>query len=63
MSHHLGTVQVQTLEKPVNDFSCEVYKKVVGKFCRTIFRRTQLCIKLKGGHFEDLNSQAIKVLN
>ena len=48
MSHHLCTVQVQTwtigwYEKPVNDYSCEMDKEVVRKFCGPFFRRSQLC--------------------
>jgi hypothetical protein len=51
------------LKNLVNDFPHEMHNEVVRKFCRTFFRRAQPCIKLKGGHFEHLNSRAINMHN
>ena len=54
---------LDNLKDLVDDFARDMDKELVRKVCRSFYKRAQLCIKVKGGHFEHLKSQAQKMLN
>ena len=51
------------LDYLLEDFSVEMERKLVRRVCRGFYNRDQLCVKVRGGYFENPKSQAKKMLN